>query len=102
MKCRTQVIVATLIGVSCIGCSSLDVRDQHLVSGPYPGVRHWPTFVKQRFEPSESPIDFKFGPIELPFLLADLPLSAGLDTMLLPADIIDPIKRHHEEVKTGK
>lgn len=100
MKRIALVAVIGTIALLCVGCGSLAGRIGHGLSrdicgttgelGVYPGVRTDATIV------FTAPIrTFDGDPTAMlwvPFWMADLPLSAAVDTCLLPHDIIRDTK----------
>ena len=81
------LILAVSMIVSANGCMSTFAREDKRVSGVYPGVRSWPSEMKSAFNPGEDPLD-ALKPLEVPFLVLDLPGTCVLDTILLPADLL--------------
>jgi uncharacterized protein YceK len=88
-----RIIPVLIIGATVMvnsGCTSLIAHENHNPQGPYAGVRRWPSEFTYEMGPVDPfwPLAGPAGPIAAPFLLVDLPLSFGLDTMLLPADLL--------------
>ena len=81
----TVAIVAVFGG----GCASMGTRFEHAFSGghpgAYPGVRADARFAVSpaRTDPEKWPSVFITGPLAL----ADMPLSAFVDTCALPSDL---------------
>jgi len=92
------LIVAATLAVMSTGCSTIGARVVQRPNGPYPAVRVWPSVAKETLSSPEHPGQMfsRFGPVALPFVLVDLPLAVAFDTVFLPADIIDPLTRRHE------
>ena len=85
-----RIVPALIIGAAVImnsGCASIGAHEEHAPKGPYSGVRRWPAEVRFTFDPKNG-TPFPDGLVAVPFLLVDLPLSFGLDTMVLPADLL--------------
>lgn len=63
--------------------------------GPYPGVRVWPETSKEMLSVSHDGTDLftHFGPVALPFVLMDLPLSFAVDTFYVPFDVANLAKQ---------
>ena len=79
----TILLLIGLLSATCVGCCSIGAHahpDERL--GLYPGVRADADIVKRH--PGEIVILPWFV---YPFVVVDLPLSAVLDTVLLPIDL---------------
>ena len=89
MKRTLLLILAAGMIVSTNGCTSMMAREDRKLGGVYPGVRAWPSYMKDAMGPTDPMNIFDaFKPITIPFLLTDLPETCVLDTMLLPADLL--------------
>ncbi len=90
MKQALLIIAAALAIVTTNGCMSLSAREDMKLTGPYPGIRTWSATVKHVMVSTDytDPLGPAAKPVLLPILLVDLPLSFGLDTMLLPVDLL--------------
>lgn len=98
-------LTAALVGTVIIttGCSTMFDRGggtpivRHH-EGVYPGVRSWPVYAGEFLTRPQVYPDFThFGPIALPFVGADLGLSAGIDTVMLPVDGVHFLTRRRED-----
>ena len=90
MKSVTLMLVIAVGGLTSSGCSTMMDRGGGTLiaghhKGVYPGARAWPSYAGEFLTRPAGNVDFThFGPFALPFVLADLGLSAGIDTVMLP------------------
>jgi uncharacterized protein YceK len=104
MKGVTLMLVIAVGGLTSSGCSTMfdrgggtPIAASH--KGVYPGVRAWPSYAGEFLtRPTGAVVLTHFGPFALPFVLADLGLSAGIDTVMLPADAVYPLTRGHDNL----
>jgi len=104
MKIKILAILAVLL--FCSGCSSLLFLEQrNQKTGPYPGARvdaHLiarPSLEDFNLSGHNGPPDKElhfdaFSPLVVLYGLIDLPLSAVLDTLLLPWDLWYPADKY--------
>ncbi len=85
-----------ILFVALGGCSSLIIHANDDWGHPYAGTEH-----AARGLPCGLAVSVMGLFLPVPFMLADVPLSFVVDTLLLPADIVMTPRRAREDVPLG-